>query len=505
MALTLVAVPLAGAAAIAIAARQVSRGGSAGTAAIRRIALLAAVFALIAGGLAASVNTFDGLDGLSLSFILLTGAVWPPVIVAARHCDHRRPAVLYPLLLLLEAAFLGLFSTDDPFAFCWWLGSSSLLTFFLIAGWGGQNAEAAARKFLFFRLAGGTLILIGLVGLTNAADRMFESPGRPRVAATSSLRQMAHEIPRRAADELESHEYWGHARRWILTALFLGLAIETPVVPFHTWFAAAAADGPLCAALVLVGAGLRTGVYAALRFVTPVCGDLADRGPFWVALIVMGALYEGFVALAHGDSRRMIACASLSQAAIAAAAICSLQAAGLNGGLLLTLAGGAGFSALLFTIAFVENRTPYDASAAGEDLAQAAPQAAAVLLFAVLSLVGIPGLAGFAGFYGATAAVFDVSWSCAFAALAAGLIVAWTLLRTLERLVSGTARFDWFAATRARPETMQPEPPPAANDLGRLELFCLAPLLAGIFFLGILPQPVIDWVNMSIQVVSAAF
>ena len=250
-----VALPLLGTAAIALAAcvptnRQSALHLPTGPRAYRRIALIAATMTFAITLCSTVVDLALGPRGpepLGGLFALAAAAAWLPVVYMGRERDRKRPALLSGLLLLLEAAFLCLFFTDDSLWFCLSLESSTVFLFLLISGWGGEEGEAAARKFLAYNLAGDLLVLIAILGLVVARARMStEATTGLKYDLSYSLSTLTQDLPRWSTDEIGAQEYWRHARRWLLTALVLGLLIKTPLVPFHTWFAGAISEGPLC-------------------------------------------------------------------------------------------------------------------------------------------------------------------------------------------------------------------------------------------------------------------
>ena len=107
-----------------------------------------------------------------------------------------------------------------------------------------------------------------------------------------------------------AQEYWSHAQPWILASLILGLALKTPLVPFHAWFTAAVAEAPLCAGLALLGAGLHLSTYAFIRIVGPFGGEWGAGGGLVIVLAVLGAVHQSLLALSHDDVRKMTACAA---------------------------------------------------------------------------------------------------------------------------------------------------------------------------------------------------
>jgi len=504
-----VAILLLGAAAIALASRFSfdlfsGKNVSTGPVRFRRIALTASLVTfcvVLCSTIVDLVLETRGPEALGGLFAFLTAAAWLPVVFVGRQCDLKRPALLYGLLLLLEAAFLGVFFADNAVLFCLSLESSTIILFLLITGWGGHDSEPIARKFLVYNLTADMLVLIGLLGLVVAAGRMSaESTDHPRHELSYSLSSLTRDVPRLASDEIGGKEYWRHARRWMLTALIFGLAIKTPLVPFHTWFAATVSEGPLCAGLAMLGAGLRVSSYTFIRFVGPLCGELGVWGDLLVGLVVLGAVYQSLLALAHGDLRKLTAYAGLSQTSLALAGFFSQQAPGTIGAVLLTIGGGLGSTLLLFLFALLEIRfEARDLSVLG-GIWRRLPHVSCALLLAVLSIVGIPGLCGFAGLFPLLGALFAFEWLSALLALIAGLIVAWALFWMLERVVFNPidggdilpAVDDQSASiVRSRP-----------NDLRPAELWLIAPLIVGILFIGLRPQAVVDLVSASLRMAS---
>jgi NADH-quinone oxidoreductase subunit M len=538
-----VGIPVLGAGAIGLASCFAldlrTRHGKAAqtrTTTFRRIALAASVLTfgavlcltVVDWVLAARGITVGG--GLGASFALLTSAVWLPAVFVGRHCDHKRPGLLYGFLLLLESAFLGVFVVDDAVLFCLSLEASTLLLYLLISGWGGPESDRIARKFLLFNLAADMLVLIALLGAVLAAGRMSaESVTGSSHGISYSISALTQDVPRLASDDIGGQEYWKHARRWLLTALILGLALKMPLAPFHTWFAPAVAEGPLCVGLAMLGAGLRVSTYAFVRFAGPLCGDLGAWSDLLVGLVVLGALHQSLLALAHSDMKKMTACASLSQASIAAAGFFSQLPAGTTGAVLLTIAGGLASTVLLFSFGFLEMQFhARDLSVIG-GIWRRLPQVSCALLLAVLSLVGIPGLCGFTGLFPTLGGLFEFGWLSALLAMIAGLITAWALFWMLERIVFGPLRLPQSAApadgmvaeaftvsdvweiASADPlssptvaaggaASLDPAGGDGPGDLRRAEVLIIAPLVAGIILLGLRPQAIVDWISASLQI-----
>ena len=439
-----VVVPLLGAGVIALTAclarfgRITRDGGPARKETYRRIASTSAALTFGVVLFSAVVDLVlgpRGPEGLGSLFAFLAAATWLPVVFVAKQCDQKRPELLYGILLLLEAAFLGLFFTDDILLFCLSLESSTLLLSLLIFGWSGREGEPIGRKFLLYNLTADMLVMIPLLGLVVSAGRMSsESIYAAPHELSYSITTLTQDVPRLETDEIGGQEYWRHARRWLLTMLILGLVMKTPCVPFHTWFATAVAETPLCAGLVMLGAAMRVSGYALVRIVSPLCGDLGVWGDLLVAMVVMGAFYEGFLTLAHGDLRKLTACAALSQVSLAVAGFFLAANLGHDGvGPVDDFRRSGGDAPAVLV------RIPRDAFDARDlshltGIGRRLPQVACGIVIASISLVGIPGLGGFPGLYTALVALFAFGWLSLLLGMIAALIVAWALLWTLERL-----------------------------------------------------------------------
>ncbi len=219
-----------------------------------------------------------GENDCSASFALLTAAAWLPVISVARRSDSKRPALLYGLLLLLEASYLAIFACDNAVWLCASLELNSVLLYLLTTGWSEQASEGLAKKMLLTNLAADVAILIGLMGVVIASARISGAEPNAIPRLTYSLSEITRELPHVTTDDISAQEYWKHAQRSLLTLLVLGAAIKAPLVPFHAWFAAVVAEGPLCVGIALVGPGLRVGLYLLARFIGPLVRGLGRSG-----------------------------------------------------------------------------------------------------------------------------------------------------------------------------------------------------------------------------------
>jgi NADH-quinone oxidoreductase subunit M len=85
-----------------------------------------------------------GVDGISLFLVVLTGVLFPLVILGTDpHHDHKR---YLAWLLLLEAGMMGSFLSLDLFLFFVFFEIVLVPMYFLIGGWGYEGRVHAATK-----------------------------------------------------------------------------------------------------------------------------------------------------------------------------------------------------------------------------------------------------------------------------------------------------------------------------------------------------------------------
>ncbi len=290
----------------------------------------------------------------------------------------RPPGVYFALLLLLEAATLGVFCAIDTilFFFCWEF--TLLPLYFLVSLWGvGAGRQAAAVRYFLVMLAGGVPLLFGLLAL---AFGHAEQGGALRFDLPTLL---ATPLP-------ESRQYL------VFLLLLVGFGVKVPLVPLHTWLPSLAMGAPAAVTALLVG--LKLGAYGLIRFAIPLA-PLAARDLHWLlaGLGTVAILYGGVAALAQSNLRAVLAYASLSHVGLVLLGLASFSVSALQGALLqllnFSVAAGGGF----LVLAFLQRRTgSTDISQLGGVIRRMPLLSGFFLLFG-LAGIGLPGTSGFPG------------------------------------------------------------------------------------------------------------
>ena len=111
-------------------------------------------------------NFHIGVDGISLSMVLLTTLLTPLAILASFSVKEKVKAYMM-LFLFLEMGMLGVFLSMDLLIFFvfWEIGLVPM--YFLINQWGSSNRNYASLKFMIYTVGGslGLLLAIQLLGV----------------------------------------------------------------------------------------------------------------------------------------------------------------------------------------------------------------------------------------------------------------------------------------------------------------------------------------------------
>src|SRR3954470_7831221 len=117
----------------------------------------------------ANIEYYLGIDGISVTMVLLTGVLSFICILASWGFEHwntnKGIKGYFALFLLLEAGMMGVFESLDFFLFYVFWEMMLLPMYFLIGVWGGPRKEYAAINFFLYTLAGSVLMLLALIAL----------------------------------------------------------------------------------------------------------------------------------------------------------------------------------------------------------------------------------------------------------------------------------------------------------------------------------------------------
>ena len=430
----------------------------------------------------AGISYHLGVDGLSLPLVAMTVVVFTAAAIYSLRED-RRPKSYVLLFLALQTVSVGVFVALDLILFFLFFDLSIVFMYFVIAGWGhGSRARSAALTFFLYTFLGSLALLLGFILIYLAA-----TPHTFDIPALAALNPLAAGGPLAGA---------------ALLAIGVGLAVKTPLVPFHTWLPPAHTEAPAAGSAVLAGGLLKMGTYGFVRIAMPLLpASWRQFAGVVVVLGVVSVIYGALVALAQTDLKRMIAYTSVNHmgyvllgvgaAGLVAETDAQARQLATTGAVTQMVSHGLITGALfLLAGALHERGRTYDMGAYG-GLAARTPRFAGLFAVAAFASLGLPGFSGFiAEFQIFTGALGATPVATAIAVVGI-LLTAGLFLVALSRMLLGELRYP------DAPGTPRPFP-----DLRARELAAVVPLLVLATVIGVVPRFLLDLVEPAARAVN---
>ena len=207
-----------------------------------------------------------GVDGISLTMVLLTTLLTPLAILASFSIKERVKSYMV-LFFLLELGMLGVFLTLDLLLFFVFWEFGLVPMYFLINQWGSPYGERkiwggitvkartyASIKFMIYTMAGslGLLLAIQMIGIVAGTFDMPE--------LFNKWTSLSGTLFGLSIGTVKAIAFW---------AFTIAFAIKVPIWPFHTWLPDAHTEAPTAGSMILAGVLLKLGAYGFLRLVLP--------------------------------------------------------------------------------------------------------------------------------------------------------------------------------------------------------------------------------------------
>ena len=428
-----------------------------------------------------------GVDGVGLALVLLSVVLVPLVLLAAwrEHPDAAAvlaegevedPAALatreggarirhyVALVLVLEAFMVAVFAARDVFFFYVLFEAMLIPVYFMIGGFGGLQRRYAAVKFLLFSLAGGLVMLAGVIALYLAG------PGGPEGFLIENL--VGLDLP-------------VTTERLLFLAFFLAFAIKAPMWPVHTWLPDAAEQAPAGTSVLLVGVLDKVGTFGMLTLCLPLFPDAARwAAPAIIVLAVVSILYGALLAIGQEDLMRLIAYTSVSHFGFIVLGIFAFTEVSTQGSSFYMVNHGLSTGALFLLAGFLISRRGTARISAYGGLQKVVPVMAGTFLVVGLSALSLPGLSTFVSEFLVLVGTFETNKAAAVVATLGVVLAALYILLTYQRIFTGPVRAD--AAV--------------VPDLSTREKWVVGPLIAAMLVLGFYPAPALDLVREPAEV-----
>jgi len=430
-----------------------------------------------------------GVDGISLTMVLLTTLLTPLAILASFSIKENIKAYMI-LFYLLEFGMLGVFLALDLLLFFVFWEFGLVPMYFLINQWGSEKGEReiwggrkvpartyASFKFMIYTMAGslGLLLAIQMIGVVSGSYDLLDL-----FVQWPQLNQSLFGLP---ISTVKTIAFW---------AFTIAFAIKVPVWPFHTWLPDAHTEAPTAGSMILAGVLLKLGAYGFLRLVLPLYPVEAKYYAGALAfLAVMAIIFGAFASYGQDDFKRLVAYSSVNHmgfvvlgiAAAAFAAGTQDATIALNGAVLQMFNHGLSAAGMFFLVGVIYERTHTRSLKEFGGLFPLVPVYGGILIFTSMASLGLPGLNGFISEF----LVVRGSWPIfsVYTALAMiGLLFTGAyILKGIKQVLHGPLNEHWVGHL---------------TEINAREVFVIVPLMVLMLWIGVWPAWILNVINRAV-------
>ena len=422
-----------------------------------------------------------GVDGISVSMVLLTTLLTPLAILASFSVTDRvKPYMM--LFLFLETGMLGVFMALDLLIFFvfWEIGLVPM--YFLINQWGSANKDYASLKFMIYTMGGslGLLLAIQMLGVHfQSYDLQYIVQNWNSEAADTMLLGMSIYTVKKIA-------FW---------AFTIAFAIKVPIWPFHTWLPDAHTEAPTAGSMLLAGVLLKLGAYGFLRLVLPLYPVEAKMFAGALAFLAVAAIVFGaFAAFGQTDFKRLVAYSSVNHmgfvvlgiAAAAAAAGTTDAHIAMNGAVLQMFNHGLSAAGMFFLVGVIYERTHTRDLEKFGGLFPLVPVYGGILIFMSMASLGLPGLNGFVSEFLVVRGAYPVLKIYTAISMIGLLFTGAYILKGIAKVLHGPENEYWAHSEHK------------LTEINTREIFVVVPLMALILVIGIWPAWILEVINKAV-------
>jgi NADH-quinone oxidoreductase subunit M len=402
-------------------------------------------------------------DGMTAMLCLLTGIIFPVVLLINRNKSIENAASYYGLILLSQAGLMGVFLAADALLFYFFWELALIPVYFLCSRWGGERRIAVTFKFFVYTFVGSLMMLAALIYLSLQTSGVNAMSWSNIVAAGKALPLVQQHI--------------------IFWLLFVAFAIKMPIFPFHTWQPDAYEQAPTQITIILSALMVKMGIYAVLRWLIPV---LPNATVYWsdtvMTLSIIGIVYASLIAMVQTNVKRLVAYSSIAHMGLMCAAAFSGTELSHHGLLVQMFNHGINITGMWVIVNMVEQRYGTQEFKKMGGLAGTAPGIAIALVIISFANIALPLTNGFIGEFMLFTGIFQSAsqYHIIFMAVAGlGIIMgAVYTLSMVQKVAYGENNSGVLTVAK----------------MSATELVAVVVLLAFIIALGVFPQPLLDLV-----------
>ncbi len=420
-----------------------------------------------------------GVDGLSLTMVLLTTLLTPLAILASFSViDRVQPYLM--LFLFLETGMLGVFVALDLLLFFvfWEIGLVPM--YFLINQWGSANKDYASLKFMIYTMGGSLGLLLG-IQLLGTRFGTFDL-----ATIITQWNNVQGPLLGFSVEQVKTVVFWGFV---------IAFSVKVPIWPFHTWLPDAHTEAPTAGSMILAGVLLKLGAYGFLRLVLPLYPVEAQHFAPALALLATAAIIFGaFGSFGQSDFKRLVAYSSVNHMGfvvlgIAAAALAhgtpDAQIA-INGAILQMFNHGLSAAGMFFLVGVIYERTHTRNLDDYGGLYPLIPIYGGILIFTSMASLGLPGLNGFISEFLVVRGTWPLLTPYTALSMLGLLFTGAYILKGIKKVLHGPMNQKWAQGEHK------------LTEINVRETVVMAPLMALMLVIGVWPAWILEVINKAV-------
>jgi NADH-quinone oxidoreductase subunit M len=430
-----------------------------------------------------------GVDGISITMVLLTTLLTPLAILASFGISDRVKAFMI-LFLFLETGMLGVFMALDLLIFFVFWEVGLVPMYFIINQWGSENRNYASLKFIIYTMGGslGLLLAIQMLGVLFGTYDLVTLYQRWNTLDPSSV------LFGMSVFQVKQIAFWAFA---------IAFAIKVPVWPFHTWLPDAHTEAPTAGSMLLAGVLLKLGAYGFLRLILPLYPLEAKIFAGALALLATAAIVFGaFASFGQTDFKRLVAYSSVNHMGfvvlgIAAAGLASGTndaTIALNGAILQMFNHGLSAAGMFFLVGVIYERTHTRNLEELGGLFPLVPIYGGILIFTSMASLGLPGLNGFISEFLVVRGTWPILTAYTAISMLGLLFTGAYILKGIKKVLHGPLNEHWAHGDPAAVGRGEHK----LTDITTREILIMAPLMLLILSIGIYPAWILDVINKAV-------
>ncbi len=424
-------------------------------------------------------NFHLGVDGISLTMVLLTTLLTPLALLASFSIQDRiKPYMI--LFLLLETGMLGVFLSLDLLLFFLFWEVGLVPMYFLINQWGGENRNYASLKFILYTMAGslGLLLSTQLIGVVTGTFDL--------VLVMNRWQDINVPILGMAPATVKAVIFW---------AFVVAFAVKVPVWPFHTWLPDAHTEAPTPGSMILAGVLLKLGAYGFIRLVLPLFPVESKQFAGALAfLALMAIVFGAFGAYGQDDFKKLVAYSSINHMgfvvlgiAVSAAAIGTTHSQiAMSGAVLQMFNHGLSSAGMFFLVGVIYERAHTRKLSDFGGLFPLVPVFGGLLLFVSMASLGLPGLNGFVSEFMVVRGAWPVFTGVTALSMIGLLFTGIYVLKGIKLVLHGPLNEHWVGHL---------------TDINVREIIVLIPLIVLIVWIGVYPAWILEVINKAVTLI----